>query len=154
MIKVETPTHIAGVMDFANGAIGTIITSFDVWAANLPRIEIYGTEGSLSVPDPNTFGGAGQGAPRRRRGVERDPAHAQRRDRAAASASPTWPTPWRSGRPHRASGELAYHVLDVMHAFDDASRTGKHINIQSTCQRAGRLSARWLCALGELDQIT
>ena len=36
---------------------GTIITSFDVWAANLPRIEIYGTEGSLSVPDPNTFGG-------------------------------------------------------------------------------------------------
>ena len=57
-IKVEAPTHVAGVMDFANGAVGTIITTFDVWAANLPRIEIYGTEGSLVVPDPNTFGGA------------------------------------------------------------------------------------------------
>ena len=57
IIKVEVPTHVAGVMDFANGAVGTIITSFDVWAADLPRIEIYGTEGSLSVPDPNSFGG-------------------------------------------------------------------------------------------------
>ncbi len=56
-IVVETPTHVAGVLDFAGGAVATIITSFDVWAANLPCIEIYGSEGSLSVPDPNTFGG-------------------------------------------------------------------------------------------------
>ena len=56
-IRVDVPTHVTGIMDFANGAIGTIITSFDVWAANLPCIEIYGTEGSMSVPDPNCFGG-------------------------------------------------------------------------------------------------
>jgi len=56
-ITVDTPTHIAGVMDFANDAVGTIITSFDVWAANLPPIEIHGSEGSLSVPNPNGFGG-------------------------------------------------------------------------------------------------
>ncbi|HEU5369624.1 MAG TPA: Gfo/Idh/MocA family oxidoreductase, partial [Ktedonobacterales bacterium] len=56
-INVETPTHIAGVLDFASGVIGTIITSFDVWSSRLPRIEIYGTRGSLGVPDPNTFGG-------------------------------------------------------------------------------------------------
>src|SRR5438093_11346533 len=56
-IPVNTPTHVAGVVDFASGAIGTIITSFDVWAHSLPRIEIYGSEGSLAVPDPNTFGG-------------------------------------------------------------------------------------------------
>ena len=56
-ITVDVPTHIAGVMDFSSGAIGTLVTSFDVWAANVPRIEIYGTEGSLSVPDPNGFGG-------------------------------------------------------------------------------------------------
>ena len=54
---MEIPTHIAGVIDFEKGAVGTIITSFDVWSANLPWIEIYGSEGSLSVPDPNTFGG-------------------------------------------------------------------------------------------------
>ncbi len=51
------PTHVAGVLDFASGVIGNIITSFDVWAAQLPFVEIYGTEGSLSLPDPNTFGG-------------------------------------------------------------------------------------------------
>ncbi|MGB9619909.1 MAG: Gfo/Idh/MocA family protein, partial [Armatimonadota bacterium] len=56
-IKVDVPTHVAGVIDFANGAIATIIQSFDVWGHNLPRIEIYGTEGSMSVPDPNGFGG-------------------------------------------------------------------------------------------------
>ena len=44
-------------MDFGSGAIGTIIQSFDVWSHNLPRIEIYGTEGSLVVPDPNHFTG-------------------------------------------------------------------------------------------------
>jgi len=56
-IKVNTPTHIAEIMDFANGAIGTITTSFDVWDARLPKIEIYGSEGTLSTPDPNNFGG-------------------------------------------------------------------------------------------------
>ena len=44
-------------MEFASGAVGQITTSFDVWGAELPRIEVYGTEGSLSVPDPNGFGG-------------------------------------------------------------------------------------------------
>ncbi len=57
IIHVNTPTHLAGVMDFAQGAVGTLVTSFDVWGANVPRIEVYGTQGSLSVPDPNTFGG-------------------------------------------------------------------------------------------------
>ena len=56
-IPVQTPTHIAGVMDFACGAVGTAIMSFDVQAHNLPRIEIYGSQATLSVPDPNTFGG-------------------------------------------------------------------------------------------------
>ena len=45
----------------------------------------------------------------------------------------------RSGRPHRASGELAYHVLDIMHAFHDASREGKHVELSSTCTRPAPL---------------
>ena len=56
-IKVEVPTHVTGLLDFANGAMGTIITSFDVWSHTLPHLEIYGSEGTLSLPDPNTFGG-------------------------------------------------------------------------------------------------
>jgi hypothetical protein len=57
VIDVEVPTHVAGVMDFENGAIGTIIQSFDVSGHSLPNIQIHGSEGSLWVPDPNGFGG-------------------------------------------------------------------------------------------------
>ena len=56
-IDVEVATHVNGLIRFENGAVGNIITSFDVWASSLPNIEIYGTKGSLRVPDPNTFGG-------------------------------------------------------------------------------------------------
>ena len=40
-----------------------------------------------------------------------------------------------SGRPHRASGELAYHVLDIMHSVHDSSEKGTHVEMVSTCQR-------------------
>ena len=45
----------------------------------------------------------------------------------------------RSGRPHRANGELAYHVLDAMHAFFDASNEGHHIELASSCERPAPL---------------
>lgn len=148
-VRVEVPTHVAGIMEFHSGAVGTITTSFDVWAGQVPRIEIYGTEGSLSVPDPNGFGGpvrvrrAGTGdwsevplshgyAENTRSIGVADMAYAQR-----------------SGRPHRASPELVYHVLDLMHAFHDASSQGRHIDLVSTCQRPAPLPLGLLP--GELD---
>jgi len=134
-VTVEVPTHVTGIMDFANGAVGTIVTSFDVWGANVPRIEIFGTEGTLSVPDPNGFGGPikikrmgakewsemplTHGYAENSRGI--GPA-----DMASAIAT---------GRNHRANGELAYHVLDIMHAFHDASDKGAHVTLESTCER-------------------
>ena len=130
-IPVEAATHVAGVMDFASGAVGTIITTFDVWFANLPRIEIYGSEGSLVVPDPNTFGGV---VKVRRAGAQEwsdiplmFPYVENSRSIGVADMAYALTT----GRPHRASGALAYHVLDVMQAFDDASNAGKHIAITS-----------------------
>ena len=47
----------------------------------------------------------------------------------------------RSGRAHRASGELAYHVLDIMHALHDASASGTHVELASTCERPEPLPA-------------
>ena len=128
-------------MEFANGALGTIITSFDVWAAKLPRIEIYGTEGTLSVPDPNGFGGP----VRIRRAEEKEwsevpltPGYAEQ-SRGVGVADMAHAL--QSGRPHRANGEMAYHVLDIMHAFHDASREGKHVELKSTCTRPATLPA-------------
>ena len=147
-IKVETPTHIAGVMDFANGAVGTIITSFDVWSANLPRIEIYGTEGSLSVPDPNIFGGTVMV----RRGAaqawsEIPLTHSAEISRGTGVADMAYGLVY--GRPQRANGDLAYHVLEVMCAFEESSRSGKHVEIQSTCPRPAALPTG--LQAGELD---
>jgi predicted dehydrogenase len=134
-IAVEVPTHVAGVLDFAQGAVASIITSFDVWGHNLPRIEIYGSEGSLSVPDPNTFGGPvliKAAADKEWREV---PVTRPNTDNSRSLGLADMAEALRSGRPHRASGELAYHVLDAMHAFHDASTTGRHVELASTCPR-------------------
>jgi len=138
-IEVQTPTHIAGVFDFASGVVGTIITSFDVWASTLPRIEIYGTRGSLGVPDPNTFGGP----VRVRRGGAGEWSEAplthgySESSRGIGAAEMAYAL--RLGRPHRASGALAYHVLDLMLAFEEASEQGSHIEIASLCERPAPL---------------
>ena len=138
-IKVETPTHIAGVVDFASGAIGTIVTSFDVWAHSLPRIEIYGSEGTLAVPDPNTFGGP----VRLRRAGEPEwremPLTHGRTENSRSLGVADMAHALRSGRPHRASGELAYHVLDVMQSFTEASAAGRHVELASSCERPAAL---------------
>ncbi|MFO7632789.1 MAG: gfo/Idh/MocA family oxidoreductase, partial [Caldilinea sp.] len=47
----------------------------------------------------------------------------------------------RSGRAHRANGELAYHVLDIMHAIHDASAEGRHVLLESTCERPEAMAA-------------
>jgi len=138
-IQVNTPTHVAGVLDFANGAVGTLITSFDVWPTDLPRIEIYGTTGNLSVPDPNTFGGP----VRLRRAGEKEWSEVPlshgfvTNSRGIGLADLAHAI--RSGRPHRASGELSYHVLDVMESLLEASAAGRHVDIVSTCDRPAPL---------------
>jgi predicted dehydrogenase len=137
-IDVEVPTHVAGVADFASGAVGTIITSFDVWGATLPRIEIYGSEGSISVPDPNIFGGPV--LLRRmdaKEWTEIPLTHASNVGRGIGVADMA--TAIQSGRAHRASGELAYHVLDLMYAFQDASEQEQHVHVQSTVERPAAL---------------
>jgi predicted dehydrogenase len=131
-IKVEVPTHLTGTLDFASGAIGTIVMSFDVWAASLPFIEVYGSEGTLSVPDPNNFGGVVR-LNRNKEWKEVPLAHSDQVGRGIGVADMAQAIA--SGKPHRASGELAYHVLDVMCAFDESSKAGKHISIESTCNR-------------------
>jgi predicted dehydrogenase len=150
-IQVEVPTHVAGIMDFANGAVGTIITSFDVWGANVPFIEVHGSLASLAVPNPNTFGGPvkirfGHDPDRQWRDIPLTHVYAENW-RGVGVADMAYAL--RSGRKHRASGDLAYHVLDLMHAFHDASDQGRHIDMESTCERPAALPVG--LREGELD---
>lgn len=148
-IHVNVPTHVAGIMDFANGAVGTIITTFDVWGSTLPRIEIYGTEGTLNVPDPNTFGGPVQINRAGQREWEDVPLTHGHAENSCGLGVADMAAALRSGRPHRANGDLAYHVLDLMHAFHDASEAGAHVHIASTCARPAPLPVG--LAQGEVD---
>ncbi len=148
-IEVEVPTHVAGIMEFQNGAIGTILTSFDVWGANLPRIEIYGSEGSLSVPDPNVFGGPVKLKKGEEDWQEIELTHGYvENSRGIGPADMAYAL--RSGRKNRASGELAYHILDVMHAFHDASDQGKHVALESTCTQPAPVPTS--LPAGQLDE--
>jgi len=140
-ITVNTPTHIAGVMDFEGGPVGTLVTSFDVWSEDHSRIDLYGTEGTLSLPDPNTFGG---------------PVRVWRSDENAWTEIPLshpysensrglgladMARALRTGGKHRASGELGLHVLEAIHAFLSSSETGRHVEVTSTFDRPEPLPA-------------
>ena len=147
VIKVGVPTHIAGVMDFASGAVGVIVASNDVYSHSMPCIEIYGTEGTLQVPDPNYFRGEIKLKRFRDENWSTVPNLLQSPD------NPKDKDDWHlvnnlrglgitdmaeaiaEGRPHRASAELTYHVLDIMQGIHDASASGKYCEMKSSCKR-------------------
>lgn len=139
VIKVDTPTHVAGNLEFANGAIGTIITSFDVWHANLPRIEVYGTEGSLSVPDPNGFGGPVRVMRQGASEWSEIPLSHIYAENSRGIGVADMAKGIKDSRDHRANERLTYHVLDIMHAIHDSAREGRHIEMASTCERPAML---------------
>lgn len=134
-IDVAVATHVTGVLEHASGALSTLMMSFDVWAGRLPYIEVYGTGGSLSVPDPNGFGGTVQiftagakdWAPAPEAGGYRGAARGYGvSDLASALTSNT---------AHRANGEIAYHVLDVMEVLLTAADSRHSADVTSTCDR-------------------
>jgi predicted dehydrogenase len=138
LIRVEAPTHVAGVIDFHSGVVANLTTSFDIWDSTLPRLEIYGSEGSLSMPAGNKFTGPVRV---RRAGAETwseaPLTHNGNVGRGIGIADMAYALT--SGREHRANGELAYHLLDVMHALLEASQRGQHLNIESHCERPSPL---------------
>lgn len=134
-IKVNTPTHVAGVLDFANGAIGTLLMSFDVWWHRLPAIEIYGTAGTLSVPDPNGFSGPVYLRGANENAWQEMPLTHAYTDNSRGIGLLDMAHAIRVKRPHRASGELAYHVLEIMEALYRSSDGGQHIELESRCER-------------------
>ncbi|KQT46295.1 oxidoreductase [Aureimonas sp. Leaf454] len=141
-IEVEVPTHVAGAIQFANGAVVNMAMSFDVAAHKHLPLEIYGTEGSLVVPDPNYFGGE---VAFRRKGepdwspVEVTQPYADGNHRSLGLADMA--AAIRANRPHRASGDLALHVLEVMEAFGRSNATGRFVEIETAPARPAPLDA-------------
>lgn len=133
IIQVNVPTHYSGSMKFKNGAIGTLIMSFDIWKSSLPRIEIHGTKGSLVVPDPNTFGGPLL-ISREGKEWEEVPLSDKRfiensRGLGVSDLMHSLSTK----RPPIANAEIAQHVVEIITAFDASSNEQKTIHLATTC---------------------
>jgi predicted dehydrogenase len=135
------------VMEFVSGANIAITTSWEVHKHSRPPFELYGAEGTLIGPDPNFFGGTPRvslaggdwhdvasadhpfGAPNHTTGSGERVADYRGVgviDMAVAL---------REGRPHRASGELALHVLEVLESFERSSLEGRHVVMSTRCER-------------------
>ncbi|MCW5942990.1 MAG: Gfo/Idh/MocA family oxidoreductase [Fimbriimonadaceae bacterium] len=139
VVTVETPTHLSCLIEFANGAVGTVITSFDVWGHKLPNIQVHGTEGSMLVPDPNGFGGQVLVTKPGDRDWREIPLVNGYPDNGRGLGVMDMAYAIRTGRPHRASGDLAYHVLDAFHAFHESSDTGRFVDLAGLGERPAAL---------------
>jgi predicted dehydrogenase len=145
-IPVKTPTTIHGLLHFANGAVITMCTSWDVWGHGHKPMELYGTEASLDVPDPNFFGGD----------------LILKRANAEAETLTPWDHPFGvanqdtranyrtagladmaqaigEGRAHRCSMELALHAVEVMTGILKSGETGSFVEMTTTCERPAAL---------------
>ena len=134
-IHVEVATHVTGTLEFASGAVVSITMSFDVPKHRHAPIELYGTEGSLIVPDPNHFGGQIELAKTGGDWLHQPTQHAYADGNFRSIGVADMAHAIRDGRPHRCSGELALHALEVMQAFQASSDSGSHVNIDSRPQR-------------------
>ena len=138
---VDVDTHVTAIVEHENGAVSTVTLSFERWASRVPEFEVYGTRGTIAVPDPNYFSGTPQvwtiddpdwrtvdalaGYPDAGRGVGVA-------DLASALAA---------GTPPRASGELGLHVLEIMEAILVAGAEHGSVPIRSTVERPEPVSS-------------
>lgn len=151
-VPVDTPTNIHALLEFVNGATVTLSASWDVWKNRHEPMELYGTEGSLFVPDPNFFGGdvemagpdgvihalpAGDhpfGIPNQKDGRGNDRANY----RCAGLADMA--TAIDEGRPHRCNIDVAVHAVDVMVSILQAGAEKRFVDMTTSCDRPAALS--------------
>jgi len=158
-IKVGTPTTIHGVLEFESGAIITIGASWDTFSHGHHNIELYGTEGSVYVPDPNFFGGdivvTDQSGAKRtvepwdhpfgkaNQGLDTATPRANYRTAGLADMIQSI----EKGRPARCGLDVALHAVDVMTSLLKAGETGKVITLTTTCERPKALKPKDALAL-------
>jgi predicted dehydrogenase len=137
-VTVTTPTHVTAVLEFACGVVGTLIASYDVWDHHLPHLEVYGTEGTLCLPDPNTYDG--DVLLRRHTDDEwhvlppvaplfAEPGSAAQLQRGPGVADLVAAI---DGAPQRASAALACHVLEAIESIETSWDSGSRLVLTTT----------------------
>jgi predicted dehydrogenase len=137
-VIADVPTTVIATMSFESGVVGGLTASFDVAGSRMPHFEIHGTAGSLVLGDPNRFDGEVCYRPLGSEGWETVPPRFDTSvGRGIGLADMVGAI--RSGRPHRASGDLAYHVLDVLLSIEAATASGQVEPIASRVTRPAAL---------------
>ena len=150
-IAVDVDTYLSGNILFSNGAIAQIFTTFDVYYTQQARFEVYGTKGTLVVPDPNTFGGpvmllrpedqaaapktdpalAKKSVPQFYNGYKEMPLLYDYNENSRALGLADMCKALRTGRDHRANYQQQRHVLEIMTSFSKSSETGAFVPLTS-----------------------
>jgi predicted dehydrogenase len=134
VIEVEVPTSYYGVLEFESGVVASLMTSFDIYGARLPIIEIYGSKGTLRVPDPNCFGGpvilhTPEG------GDEEIPLAFDYPENSRALGLADMAAALEQGRRPRASYGQTLHVLEVLTGFERAVKNGGYLELTTRYER-------------------
>ncbi|GBF06079.1 putative oxidoreductase [Deinococcus aerius] len=130
VIPVTVPTHDVVALRFAGGALANLVTSFEAHRSASPHLELHGEAGTLVLPDPNTFGGPLRRYEPGTKTWEDVPLRDGPTDNARGLGLADLCAAIREGRPHRASGDLALHVLDVMEAVAESAQQGRHVRLE------------------------
>ncbi len=150
VIPVETPTNIHALLEFVSGATITLSASWDVWSHRHANMELYGTEGSIFVPDPNFFGGKVEAS-----GKSKDIRLLEEWDHPFGKSNQESPQGPRanyrtagladmamaliSGRDPRCSLDRTLHGIDVMTGILKSGQDGCFVDLSTTCTQPAAL---------------
>jgi predicted dehydrogenase len=146
---VQIFTHFDALVEFAQGAIISFHASFDVQGHSHLPIEIYGTDGSLQIPDPNYFGGLVRHLEKGGRWVDTPLTHGFSDGNYRILGVAEMASAIRANRPHRASDQMAVHTVEVMEAIVSGAESEKPVAVLSCCERPRALQP--LPRFGMLD---
>ena len=132
---MEVPTHVNGILRFENGAVGTITTTFDVYTDRQDKLEIYGSEGTLRVPDPNGFGGSITLFRPEDGSFKEMPLLFDYSENSRGLGLADMAKALRTGRAARADAQQTLHVLEIMTAIEKSSQEGRYVELSTTYER-------------------
>lgn len=140
IIDVDVPTYLTGILEFESGVVGNLLTTFDVFYKEQAGFEVYGSEGTLQVPDPNFFGNSIYLLRPECDDYREIPLLFDYQEDSRGLGLADMAAALKNGRPIRAGSEQLFHVLDVMTAFERSSSKKAREEISSAYQRQKPMS--------------
>lgn len=138
---VTVPTHVSAIAEFENGESSQSIFSCDSPLKRYGFVEITGIEGTIAFPDPNIFDGDVRICAKSSDEWTTVPAVGSAASRGTGVLEMARAI--REGRPHRAQGELAYHVVDTMVSISESIELGSLVDVQSKVAAVPVLPEDW-----------